>query len=155
MIKYFLENTENFDVDTLEQHCQLAQYWFWLQVFKIWMFHIRAPPLYYNPAFYPLMSIFAVERINWPPNPYSPSAHNGSVSSGLDNGASDDSEEDNNGHRQLVTIQLNLSLLVIWFKFRSLQVICCYITHCMKNLGIRVHIFAGTNGFIVILWLLD
>ena len=109
------------------------------------------PPLYYNPAFYPLMSIFAVERINWPPNPYSPSAHNGSVSSGLDNGASDDSEEDNNGHRQLVTIQLNLSLLVIWFKFRSLQVICCYITHCMKNLGIRVHIFAGTNGFIVIL----
>jgi hypothetical protein len=32
------------------------------------------------------------------PNPYSPSAHNGSVSSGVDNGFSDESDEDNNGH---------------------------------------------------------
>ena len=32
------------------------------------------------------------------PSPYSPSAHNGSVSSGVDNGFSDESDEDNNGH---------------------------------------------------------
>ena len=101
--------------------------------------------------FYPLMSIFAVERINWPPNPYSPSAHNGSVSSGLDNGASDDSEEDNNGNRQLVTIQLNLSLLVIWFKFWSLQVICYCTPHGVKHLDIRGTFSLAQKGSTVII----
>ncbi len=77
-------------------------------------------------ASYLVLLLVTVGMGHWQSGPYSPTAHNGSVSSGMDNGVSDESDEDNSGRQLVITLNLlSWFVLLIDTILRSITKLNC------------------------------